>query len=209
MRRPPAAAKRFESREMFRCGITLSCADSFELFGRDVDVKAPARHVMAVSRQGGIERKIGWSERLAQSGQVLFRSNPIQFEQVAEAARDCSDAQAQGVIHKLRRLHVQVSHPQTFAYLRHSSAILRLPKSVNNGALQVADIYRLLFGDPMFSQTKKILLLDQNESKLSAVQSAVWDTSGARSKNDELRLSDHAMNFHGRSVGDKAGSVAC
>src|SRR5713226_3786316 len=164
MRRPPSAARRFESSEMFRCGITLARADSFEFFGRDIDLKAPARHVRTLPWQDRIERKIGRGEGLPQPRQFVFGRDRVQLEKVTEAAYDCSDAQTQGVVHKLGRLHVRVSHPETFCHFGNASAILGLPESVNHGPLQVAEVHKFLFGYPVFCRTEEKVRLDQNET---------------------------------------------
>src|SRR5271157_5227762 len=104
MRRPPPAARRFESSEMFHCGITSGRAHPFEFLWSYVHLQAPACHVWTFPREDRIQRKIGRSENPPQSCQLRFGRDAVQLKQVTEAAYDGSDAQTQGVIDELGRV---------------------------------------------------------------------------------------------------------
>lgn len=127
MRLQPTPARRFESSEMFRCGITLGAANCPKFFRRDVGLQTPPSPVRTLSRQDGIKRDVGRSEGSSQSRQFWFRRDFVQLKQVAKTACDRSDAPAQSVVHNLGRLNVRGPHPESLRHFRDTTAILRLP----------------------------------------------------------------------------------
>src|ERR1039458_8198340 len=170
MRRPAFLGKPVGKKRDVSLGDCLSGPDGFEFLGCDVKLETPPAQMRAFFREHGVERNVGCGEGLAQSSQFVFRRQPVQLKQVAEAADDGSSSRAQRVVHQLRRLHILMTHPQAFADLRHAAAVFRLAHAIDDGALQIADVNRLLLRDPVLAGPEIILWLDEDKPELGPME---------------------------------------
>ena len=72
-----------------------------------------------------------------------------------------------------------MAHPQALGHFRDAAAIFRLAETVNDGAFEVTDVHRLLFGDPMLRGAEIMLRLDEDEVKFRAVEAPALQAFGA------------------------------
>jgi hypothetical protein len=64
-----------------------------------------------------------------------------------------------GVFEQAGNIYLTSAHPECLGNLWDATGVLRMPKTVGDGPLPVADYNGLLFGDPERRESKKLIWL--------------------------------------------------
>lgn len=193
-------------------GNQSGAPNGLQFFGWKIYLQAPFSKVAALPVKNWIERDVGGGQRLSQRLQLRLSRNAEQFEQIAQAPVDGAHLEAAGIGEEFVDARIGVTHPEALGDFSDPAAILGVQQSVEDGPFEVADLYGLLFGDPMLSGAKKVLRFEEDEAELRAMNGLPGYALGAGNEHDELRLGHHAVEFHGRSMREEvrgsAGQIA-
>lgn len=137
--------------------------------------------------------------------QFRSRGDTKKFEQIAQSTAYGADFQSRRVFEELTDVDIRMAHPETLCDLGNTSAAFRMAQAIDDGPFEIADFGVLLFGDPMLHCAEEVFGLKEQKSELSSSKGLVRDSFGAGDEYCELGLRDHAVKFHGCSVGQEVG----
>jgi hypothetical protein len=121
-----------------------------------------------------------------------FRRVPIGIRPAGERAR----LETLSVFEQTGDIDLTPAHPERLGNFWDATGVLRMPKTVGDGSLPVADHHGLLFGDPELREPEILLWLDRYEVVFVAVYCPCRFAEGGADIEGELWLSDHPMQLH-------------
>lgn len=186
----------------------LAAPGRLYFFGRNIDLESPLSEVGSFARKERIERNVGRRQGFPKSLQLLFGGHAEQFEQIAYTALDGADVKARGIVEQFLDVHVGATHREAFRDVSHAAAVFWPAQSVDDSSFEVADFNRFRFCDPVFHRAKEMRAFQQNKAEFGSMQRLVRYALGTGNEDGKLRLSHHAMEFHGGCMREIVGSGA-